>query len=91
MLLLSITDHCCRHHLVGQEVVSNNLRTEDGDPQNFLDQQADSGSVVHEKLRTRTDADPVPWRAFYFQLEKVAINDALPLKAARRGAIAKLK
>jgi len=28
---------------------------------------------------------------FYYELEKVAINDALPLKAVRRDAIAKLK
>lgn len=32
----------------------------DADPQKFLDPRTHSGSIAHEKLRTRTDADHIP-------------------------------
>jgi len=34
--------------------------SDDADLQNFLDLRTDNGSVMHEKLRMRTDADPIP-------------------------------
>jgi len=36
------------------------LYSDDADLQNFLDLRTDNGSVMHKKLRTRTDADPIP-------------------------------
>jgi len=37
----------------------------DRDPQNISDPRTDCGSIVDEKLRTRTDADPNPWLVIF--------------------------